>query len=152
MSGFFSWMLDNGWNVDTGAAETFHFWWPWIGFCVGALVLYFYYLLEGRKRFVKGRTLPIHKYILDRVSNQVALLAFVGLFIIAGRALFVNTFFAYRFWRYGWLAWGAALAVYWLVYFIRHYHDDAARWIAHQTNARYIPQPRARRKATSRAG
>ncbi len=151
MSGFFSWMLDNGWNVDTGAAETFHFWWPWIGFCVGVLILYFYYLAEGRKRFVKGRTLPLHKYILDKASNQVALLAFVGLFVIAGRALFVNTFFAYRFWRYGWLAWGAALGVYWLVYFIRHYHDERARWIAHQTNARYIPQARAKRKAVSKA-
>lgn len=150
MGGFFSWMLDNGWNADTGAAETFHFWWPWIGFCVLTILVYLYYQVEGRKRFVKGRTLPIHKYNLDKFLNQISLLAFVGLFIIAGRALFVNTFFAYRFWRYSWLAWGAAIGIYWVVYFVRHYADERDAWLAHRRNARYIPRPRAKRKAATR--
>jgi hypothetical protein len=118
---------------------------------VGTILIYLYYQAEGRKRFVKGRTLPIHKYLLDRFLNQVALLAFVGLFVLAGRALFVNTFFAYRLWRYGWLAWAAAIGIYWIVYFVRHYSDERDAWLAYRRNARYIPQARAKRKPATRA-
>jgi hypothetical protein len=136
----------------TAGVEVFHFWIPWIVFTVVVLVGYFYYQLEGRKRFVKGRTLPLNRWILDRIMNQIALLAFVGLFVMASRAYLDATFFAWRFWRYAWLAWGLGIAIYWLVYFVRRYPHDREYQLAQRTNAQYFRPPRSRRKAVAKAG
>ena len=49
----------------SGYVEVFHFWWVWIAITVLSLGFYLYYQAEGRKRLVKGRTISLHKDMLD---------------------------------------------------------------------------------------
>jgi hypothetical protein len=136
----------------TQYAEVFHFYIPWLIFCAVGLLIPLYYAVEGRRRLVKGRTLPVHKYMIDRFMKQLAWLAGVGLVLIAGRAYADATFFAWRFWRYGWALWGVGILVYWVVYLVRHYPEERDAWRNHQILSQYRPEPRARRKNVAKAG
>ena len=139
-----------GADTPSGKPEVFHFYLPWIVFCAAGLIIYFYYWAEGRKRFVKNHAL--HKVLLDKFMNQLALLAFVGPFFIFGRWAMDSTFFQWRVWRYLWLAWGVGIGAYWLVYFVRHYPYHRRNCLTYRTNAQYLPPPRAKRRAPARAG
>jgi hypothetical protein len=132
--------------------EVFHYWIPWIVFVALGLLIPAYYAVEGRRRLVKGRSLPLHKILLDKFMNQLALWAVVAPFIMFGRYALDSSFFAWRLWRYGWLAWGAGIGIYWLVYFARRYHRERDQYLTRQMLGQYVPAPRARRKAVTRAG
>jgi hypothetical protein len=133
----------------SGQPEVFHFYLPWMIFCALGLLIPFYYWVEGRKRFFGSHTL--HKAILDKMMNQLALLAFVGPFVMFGRWAMYYTFFSFRIWRYLWLLWGVILIVYWLVYFITKYPREIREYRYQRTMSQYIPQPKQKRKA-ARAG
>lgn len=135
----------------TGYVEVFHFWWAWIAVTVIILGLCAYYGLEGRKRLVKGRTIPLHKYMLDKFVNQVALWAIVAPFLMFGRYALDSSLFAWRFWRYAWLAWAAGIGIYWLVYFVRHYQSDRDNHYYRQMMEQYKPGARTKRKSAAGA-
>jgi hypothetical protein len=137
-------------NGTTQYVEVFHFYPLWIALCVAGLLVYFYYNVEGRKRFVKGHAL--HKYMFDKITNEVALWALVGPFLIFGRWALDSSFFAYRFWRYAWLAWLAGIGIYWLVFLLRRYPGELAAHRAHHTMRRYMPDPRGKRRPAVKAG
>ncbi len=148
---FFTSPTDAGLQTASGKPEQFHFYLPWIIFCVLGLLIPFYYRMEGRRRFFGSHAL--HKAILDKMTNQLALLAFVGPFIMFARYAMDPTFFSFRIWRYLWLLWGVVLIVYWLVYFIRRYPTEIRAYRLHRTMRQYVPQPRAKRmRRTARAG
>ena len=132
--------------------EVFHYWIVWIVVAALGLVIPAYYWIEGRKRLVKGRSIPLHKILLDKFMNQLALWAVVAPFIMFGRYAMDSSFFAWRIWRYGWLAWAAGIGIYWLVYFVRHYENHRTAYETNKMLGQYVPAPRARRKAASRAG
>jgi hypothetical protein len=136
-------------NAPSGAAEPFHFWVPWIIFCVLGLVIWAYYWLEGRRRFFGGHAL--NKYVLDKITNQLALFSFVAFFIMFGRWALDNTFFADRFWRYAWLAWGVGYLVYWGYFFAFKYPDMLRDYRRRRTMEKYIPQPKHKKAKTARA-
>ena len=135
----------------TGYVEVFHFWWLWIVVTVVALALYGYYWLEGRKRLVKGRTIPLHKYMLDKFANQVGLWAVIAPFLMFGRFALDSSLFAWRFWRYAWLLWAAVIAAYWLIYFMRHYQTERDAHYYRQTMEQYKPTARPKRKTAASA-
>lgn len=135
----------------TSYVEVFHFWGVWIAITVITLGFYLYYVLEGRKRLVKGRTIPLHKYMLDKFTNQVALWAVVAPFLMFGRYATDSSLFAWRVWRYGWLAWAAGIAIYWLIYFARHYQRERDAHLYRQTMDQYKPGARSKRKTAARA-
>jgi len=136
-------------NAPSGAAEPFHFWIPWIVFCVLGLVIWAYYWLEGRRRFFGGHAL--NKYVLDKITGQLALFSFVAFFIMFGRWALDNTFFADRFWRYAWLAWGMGYLVYWGYFFAFKYPDMLRDYRRRRTMEKYIPQPKPKKAKTARA-
>jgi hypothetical protein len=127
----------------TAYVEVFHFYPQWIIFSIIAFLIVGYYWAEGRKRFVKGR-MPLYKSILDRMMRQLGWFTFLGVIILGSRYFFDSSFFAYRFWRYAWLAWAVGLAIYWVVYFIRSYARDREAWRSHLILSQYTPQPRKR--------
>lgn len=128
--------------------EVFHFYLPWIIFCAGVLVAWFYYSVEGRKRLFAGDAL--WRSILDRVLNQLALIAFIGFFVMFFRNAADSSLFAWRFWRYGWLLWLAIVAGRWALYFMFKYKDERLGYNAYRTHQKYVPQPKNKR--TARAG
>jgi len=103
---------------DAAHPEHFHFWVPWIIFCALGLLIPFYYWVEGRKRFFSKHTL--HKYLLDKFVNQLALVAFVGWLVMGARAFMDSSLFSWRVWRYGWLLWVAIIVGYWTYYAAIH--------------------------------
>jgi hypothetical protein len=130
----------------TAYVEVFHFYAPWIIFTIAAFLLVGYYWAEGRRRFVKGR-MPLYKSILDRMSRQLGWFAFIGVIIMGCRYFFDSSFFAFRFWRYAWLAWAVGLAIYWVIYFVRRFASDREAWRSHLILSQYTPQPRKRNVA-----
>src|SRR5689334_15899171 len=72
-----------GSNANLPGAEPFHFYLPWLVFCLFGLLVTFYYYVEGRKRFVKSR--PIAKYMFDRYLGWLAVIEFIGLCVLVGR-------------------------------------------------------------------
>ena len=148
----FHWLFDDpvtaGQNLNPPATETFHFLWAWIIFCCAGLLIYFYYSVEGRKRFVKSR--PIIKYMLDRYLGWLAIICFIGLPLIFSRVYLAGYFFAWRFWRYGWLVGLVAWAIVWLVYLIRKYPQERASFVAYQNRQQYIKPAKRKSKAASR--
>ena len=153
MSHIIQWLFTDpqtaGQATASGKVEQFHFWIPWIVFCALGLLIPLYYSLEGRRRFVGGHTL--NKYVLDKIMGQLALYAFVGPFLMFGRWALDNTFFADRFWRYAWLAWGVGYIVYWLYFFIAKYPGMLRDYQRRRTMEKYIPQPKAKKAKTARA-
>lgn len=118
--------------------EVFHFYLPWLAFCILAVLIPFYYSVEGRKRFVKDK--PILKYMLDRYLGWLAIIAILGFPLIFARAFLFEYFFAWRFWRYLWLASLVAWAVVWIVYLVRKYPQERDNYVAYQNRQQYIPK------------
>lgn len=149
MNGLITWLFTDpqtaGLNTPSTKPEVFHFYIPWLIFCALGILLPLYFGLEGRKRFFGSHAL--HKYIMDRIMNQLWPLALVGFVLIGMRAGMDSTLFAWRVWRYAWALWGAGLAIYWLYYFAFRYAGDRAWYRNKRTLEKYYPQPRAKRRA-----
>jgi hypothetical protein len=133
---------------DPAHPEQFHFTWQWLVFCGIILLIWFYYQVEGRRRFFGNNWL--NKSIFDRLLNQYALAAFVGPFIWFARVAMDSSFFSWRIWRYGWLLWLVILTGYWLYYFAFRYKEQRDGYRAYQVKQRYVPQSKSKRSA--RAG
>src|SRR5579884_579488 len=56
-------------------------------------------------------------------------------------------FFAWRFWRYLWLAGLLAWAITWIVYLVRKYPQERDNYLAYQNRQQYIPKKSNKRKA-----
>jgi hypothetical protein len=130
-----------------GNTESFHFLWPWLIFCCFGLLITFYYSVEGRKRFVKSK--PLAKRMLDRYLGWFAVICFIGLPLIFSRVYLDGYFFAWRFWRYLWLAGLLAWAITWIIYLVRRYPQERASFLAYQNRQQYIPKGNKRK---ARAG
>jgi formate-dependent nitrite reductase membrane component NrfD len=125
--------------------EPFHFYVPWLIFCSLGVLIAFYYSVEGRRRFFKNK--PIIKYMLDRYIGWFSVICVLGYPLIFARAYLDAYFFAWRFWRYLWLAALVVWAITWIVYLIRKYPKERAEFLAYQNRQQYIPK--SKRKVTS---
>ena len=125
--------------------EPFHFYVPWLIFCSLGVLIVFYYSVEGRRRFFKN--MPIIKYMLDRYIGWFSVICVLGYPLIFARAYLDAYFFAWRFWRYLWLAALVVWAITWIVYLIRKYPKERAEFLAYQNRQQYIPK--SKRKVTS---
>lgn len=147
----FNWLFQDPYTAGTSAglpgAETFHYLWPWLIFSCAGLLVWFYYTVEGRKRFVKRR--PILKYALDRYLNWLAVICFIALPLIFARVFLDGYFFAWRFWRYLWLFSLLIWAILLVVYFVRKYPKERDNFVAYQQRQQYIPKGNKRK---ARAG
>lgn len=145
-----SWLFTDPLTAGGGTTpETFHYLWPWIVFCSLGLIICFYYYIEGRKRFVKNK--PVIKYMLDRYLGWFAVICVIGYPLIFCRQYLNEYFFAWRVWRYLWLASLLAWAIVWIVYLVRKYPRERADYLARQNRQQYI-RPRKtsnKRKAAS---
>lgn len=130
---------------DAAHPEQFHFWVPWIIFCALGLLVPFYYWVEGRRRFFGSHTL--HKGMMDKIMNQLALIAFVGWFVMGARAFMDSSLFSWRVWRYGWLLWIAIVVGYWVYFMIRRYPRLLDKHRYQRTMQQYIPKSRRERRA-----
>lgn len=136
-------------DIGRTGAEPFHFYLPWLIFCGLGLLIGFYYSVEGRKRFFKNK--PITKYMLDRYLFWLAVLCVIALFTMGFRYAIPYAFFAWRFWRYLWLAGLLGWAITWVVYLVRKYPKERASYLAYQKREQYIPKGSKRKaKAASR--
>lgn len=149
----YHWLFDDpitaGSSAGLSGPETFHYLWPMLVFCLAGLLITFYYSVEGRKRFVKNKTLI--KYMLDRYLGWFAILCFIGLPIIFGRVFLDGYFFAWRFWRYLWLAGLVAWAITWIVYLARKYPAERANYVAYQTREQYIKRNNSNKRKAKAA-
>jgi uncharacterized membrane protein len=132
-------------------AEVFHYYAPWIIFCILGVLIPFYYSVEGRKRFVKDK--PVIKNMLDRFLGWLAIICILGFPLIFARAYLYEYFFAWRFWRFLWLAGLLAWAIIWIVYLIRKFPKEQANYESYKKREQYTPKgsksKNSRRKATS---
>ncbi|MGB8344034.1 MAG: hypothetical protein WCD86_04070 [Ktedonobacteraceae bacterium] len=144
-----SWLFTDPLTAGGGTVpETFHYLWQWIVFCSVGLIICFYYAVEGRKRFVKNK--PVIKYMLDRYLGWFAVICFIGFPLIFCRQYLFQYFFAWRVWRYLWLAALLAWAITWVVYLVRRYPKERASYLARQNRQQYIPKKNSnKRKAAS---
>ena len=67
------------------------------------------------------------------------------------RAFLYEAFFAWRVWRYLWLAGLLAWAIVWIVYLIRKYPAERDNYLAYQNRQKYIPKNEKRKTASSRS-
>ncbi|MBF6592526.1 MAG: hypothetical protein IVW57_18600 [Ktedonobacterales bacterium] len=150
MDKIISWLTD---EMSTGTAapgttpERFHFYIPWLVFCLLGLLAWFYYTREGRRRFFGRHTL--HKALLDRFMPHLAVLATVGLLLLGARYAGVSVF-AWRLWRYAWALWAVAFFGYWAYYLATKYRAHLAAYNWQRTHERYLPQPNPKRQRTAR--
>lgn len=148
----FNWLFQDpvaaGQNLNPAGTEKFHFLWPWLIFCCAGLLIYFYYSVEGRKRFVKSR--PLMKYMLDRYLGWLAVITFIGLPLIFSRVYLSGFFFAWRVWRYLWLLGLLTWAVIWVVYLVKKYPKERASFVAYQNRQQYIKPAKRKAKVGSR--
>jgi hypothetical protein len=146
-----NWLFQDPYTAGTSAglsgSETFHFLWPWLIFCTVGVLIFFYYSVEGRKRFVKNK--PIIKYMLDRFLGWFAVICFIGYPLIFCRVFLDQYFFAWRVWRYLWLVSLLAWAVVWFVYLVRKYPKERANYVAYQNRSKYMPKKSNKRKAVT---
>lgn len=144
----YHWLFDDPYTATgSGRPETFHFLIPWLLFCCAGLLIAFYYSVEGRKRFVKNK--PLIKYMLDRYVGWFAVICVIGLPLIFSRVFLDAYFFAWRVWRYLWLAGLLAWAVTWIVYLVRKYPQERANYIAYQKRQKYMPKSEKRKTKTA---
>ncbi len=145
-----NWLFDDpataGANAGLSGPETFHFYIPWLIFCTACILIAFYYSVEGRKRFVKNK--PLIKYMLDRYLGWLTIICILGYPLMFSRAYLYQYFFAWRVWRYAWLAGLLAWGITLVVYLVRKYPKERANFIAYQNRQQYIPK-NSKRKATS---
>ena len=130
------------------AAEVFHFYAPWLIFCVLGLLVAFYYSVEGRKRFTKSR--PWVKYMLDRYLGWLAIICIIALPIIGARSALDSYFFAWRAWRYLWLAGLIVWAILFIVHRFRTYPQERDYYQHLKKRDQYIPKSSKRKTAASR--
>ena len=146
------WLFDDpltaGTNAGLSGPETFHFLYPWLIFCSLGVLIAFYYSVEGRKRFVKNK--PIIKYMLDRYLGWLTVICLISYPLIFARQYLDAYFFAWRVWRYLWLAALLAWAITWIVYLVRKYPKERANYRAYQNRQQYIPKSSKRKTASSR--
>jgi hypothetical protein len=139
----YHWLFDDPYTAGSSAGlstpEVFHYVWPWLIFCCAGLLLCFYYAVEGRKRFFKSKM--IAKRMLDNSLTWFSVICFVGLPIIFSRVFLDGYFFAWRLWRYLWLASLISWAIVWIVYLIRKYPQERAGLQAYYKQQRYVPKP-----------
>ena len=128
--------------------EPFHFYVPWLIFCSLGVLITFYYSVEGRRRFFKNK--PLIKYMLDRYLGWFAVICVLGYPLIFARAYLDQYFFAWRFWRYLWLAALVAWAITWIVYLVRKYPKERADFKAYQNRQQYVPKSSKRKVASSK--
>ena len=145
------WLFDDpytaGSNAGLNGPETFHYYIPWIVFCSLGVLIAFYYSVEGRKRFFKSN--PVVKYMLDRYLGWLAIICIIGYPLIFSRAYLAQYFFAWRVWRYLWLAALVAWAITWIVYLVRKYPKERDNYRAYQNRQQYIPKSNKRKTKTA---
>jgi hypothetical protein len=145
----FHWLFDDavtaGSNGNLPGAEPFHYFWPYLIACGVGLLIWFYYWVEGRKRFVKHTHYP--KEMLDRYLNWLAIICFIGIPIALARVVLPGYFFAWRFWRYLWLVALLVWAVWWIVYLVRVFPEQWRREVGANSNKVYNPDPQIAEKA-----
>jgi len=129
------------------APETFHYYLIWLIFCGLGVLIPFYYSVEGRKRFVKNK--PVIKYMLDRYLGWFAIICILGFPLIFARAYLYEYFFAWRVWRYLWLAGLLAWAIVWIIYLVRKYPQERDNYVAYQNRQQYIPKGNKRKTKTA---
>ena len=128
--------------------EKFHFYIQWLVFNTALIAAWFYYQVEGRRRFFSSHY--VHRRILDKMLNQLAIFAAVGYIVLAFRYAATSSLLGDRFWRYGWLVWGLVLVIYWAVYFVRSYRDDVAGYREYLTRQQYVSPPKAKQAKRAR--
>lgn len=128
--------------------EPFHFYIPWLVFCTLGILITFYYSVEGRRRFVRDK--PLIKYMLDRYLGWLAVICIIGYPLIFARYALDQYFFAWRIWRYLWLASLVAWAITWIVYLVRTYPKERANMKAYQNRQQYVPKSSKRKVTSSR--
>ena len=149
----YHWLFDTPTDAGSAAglsgAEPFHYYVAWIVFCAVGLLIWFYYTVEGRKRFVKS--MPVTKYMFDRFLGWFAVICFIGFPLIFCRAYLYDYFFAWRFWRVLWVLSLVAWGIVWLVYLARKYPKERANFIAYQNQQRYVPKSKQSNKRKTKA-
>lgn len=129
------------------APEVFRYYIPWIVFCALGLLVAFYYSVEGRKRFTRGR--PWVKYMLDRYLGWLAIICLIGFPLIGARAALYQFFFAWRFWRYAWLVGLLVWAVLFVVHRFRRYPQEREYYQHLKKRDQYMPKGSKRKPAPS---
>ncbi len=131
------------------APEAFHYYPLWIIFCALGLLVTFYYSVEGRKRFTKGR--PALKYMLDRYFTWLAIICIIGFPLIGARAALYQYFFAWRFWRYAWVLALVIWAILFIVHRFRRYTQERDYYQHLEKRNQYMPKAHksGKRKAAS---
>lgn len=149
----FNWLFQDaitagGPNPD--GSETFHFFWQYLILCGVGLLIWFYYWVEGRKRFVKGKT--VLKDMFDRYLNWLAIICFVGIPIDLARFVLPGYFFAWRFWRYLWLVALLVWAVVWIVYLARKFphNNEGFKRFLEQKKSENPPESKAKKEKRAR--
>src|SRR5579871_3919009 len=79
-------------NADCPNPEQFHFYAIWLALCIGFLVIWGYYQIEGRRRLFSGHA--INKRVFDNVTSNYAIIGVVGLIIVAFRWAADSSLFA----------------------------------------------------------
>ncbi len=142
------WLFTDPYTAASNAGQTnpesFHFYIPWIIFCSLAILIPFYYSVEGRKRFLKDN--PILKRVLDNYLGWFAVIGVVGFPLIFSRAYLGGYFFAWRFWRYLWLIALVFWAVKLVLYLVRKYPKEKASFLAYKNQQQYMPKSGKRRQ------
>jgi hypothetical protein len=133
----YQWLFDD-------AIAPFHYFWPYLIACGVGLLIWFYYWVEGRKRFIKSR--HALKYMLDRYLNWLAIICFVGVMIDLSRWALEGYFFAWRFWRYLWLVSLLVWAVFFVIHRVRRYPLDLAYFKKQERDSIYLPKSKKKRQ------
>ncbi len=139
----------NGTGQGPAGPEQFHFYLPWLIFCILGLLIPFYYWVEARKRFFKKNIL--NKRLMDKYMNKLVIIALVGWPLIASRWLLDSTPLAWRFWRYLWLLWLVVVAARLLKYLIQDYPEERLEYLRTARLMEYFPKPREKSRE-ARAG
>lgn len=135
------WLFDPASVGGQPANEQFHFYVPWLIFCVLGLLLPFYYDREARKRFFANHRL--HRYLLDRAVAQLWPIALVGLILLGARVAEMSIV-ALRGIRYAWGIWLVVYLGYWAYYLTFKYPGHRRAYRAEVIRKQYKPEPRRR--------
>lgn len=146
MAGLYQWLFTDAVTENS----TFHFYVPWLIACALALIIPFYYSVEGRKRFLRDR--PIERRLLDKLMGWAFVLAIIALILMGMRWLLDSTFFSWRAWRYLWLLACLAVVGRYGYYLIRRYPKERADWRRRQVELQYRPKPKTKTRAAMKRG
>ncbi len=161
----FNWLFQDAITAggpNSDGSEVFHYFWHYLIFCGVGLLIWFYYWVEGRKRFV-DRNYPLRD-MLDLYLNWLAIICFIGIPIDLARVVMDAYFFSWRFWRYLWLVALLVWAVLWVVYLVRTYPqkrrdkvrlDNFLKYVeteSESNKSRSKPTPKQRRQAKRESG